>query len=60
MVICDKCKQPLDSKLYTFGQWIVDRDLCPSWDLCEPCAKLVLEHIEQFIGVKGLCRRKTG
>lgn len=57
MIICDKCKKPFKTKIVVFGQWIVDRDLLPSWDLCEDCEKSVLEKLQTFIGEKGRTRR---
>ena len=57
MIICDKCKKPFKTKIVVFGQWIVDRDLLPSWDLCEECEKSVLEKLETLIGEKGRSRR---
>lgn len=57
MIICDKCKKPFKTKIVVFGQWIVDRDLLPSWDLCEECEKSVLEKLNTIIGEKGWTRR---
>lgn len=57
MIICDKCKKPLKTKIVVFGQWIVDRNLLPSWDLCEECEKSILEKLNVFIGEKGSIRR---
>lgn len=57
MIICDKCKKHLKTKIVVFGKWIVDRDLLPSWDLCEECEKSVLEKLNIFIGEKGRSSR---
>lgn len=57
MIICDKCKKPLKTNYVIFGQWIVNRDLLPSWDLCEECEKSVLEKLNTIIGEKGRTRR---
>lgn len=57
MIICDKCQKPLKTKIVVFGQWIIDRDLLPSWDLCEACEKSVLEKLNVFIGESGRTRR---
>ena len=57
MIICDKCRKPFKTTCVVFGRWIVDRDLLPSWDLCEECEKSVLEKLQFFIGEKGRTRR---
>lgn len=57
MIICDKCKEPVKTKVVVFGRWIVDRDLLPSWNLCEECEKSVLEKLNTIIGEKGRTRR---
>ena len=57
MIICDKCKKPLKTNCITFGRWLTDRDLLPSWDLCEDCENSVIEKINLFIGEKGRSRR---
>jgi hypothetical protein len=57
MIICDKCRKPFKTKIVVFGQWIVDKDLLPSWDLCDECEKSVLEKLNTIIGEKGRTRR---
>ena len=57
MIICDKCRKPFKTKIVVFGKWIVDRDLLPSWDLCDECEKSVLEKLNTLIGEKGRTRR---
>jgi hypothetical protein len=57
MIICDKCRKPFKTKIVVFGQWIVDKDLLPSWDLCDECEKSVLEKLNTIIGEIGRKRR---
>ena len=54
MIICDKCKQPVKTKVHSFGYVGTDWRNLPNYDLCEDCAEKVKYAIDDD---KGRVRR---
>lgn len=49
MIICDKCKKKVPTKICAFGRAMTDFKVLPNWDLCDDCRAKVLKKINEFI-----------
>lgn len=52
MLICDKCRAPVKTRVVEFGHPIAEWRYNPNFDLCEQCEKEALDVLEKFIGTK--------
>lgn len=50
MIVCDKCKKPLEKHhVVEFGYVGTVWEKNPNWDLCEECEKETLEELKDII-----------